>query len=127
MPPKKKLSLLIIDPDTHLADILMKRFSADGWMVRSAKTVEQAEKLLSRKPSDVVLVDPSKELQPEEVLVKLVDKTAAGARTLILHSADFTRKTITTWKRIEGSAMIRKGEHSIAEFIKRIKKVVSSK
>ncbi|MCX6714720.1 MAG: hypothetical protein NTX72_02815 [Candidatus Uhrbacteria bacterium] len=123
MPPKKKPSLLIIDPDTHLADILSKRFMKDGWTVRSAKTVEQAEKLLGRKPSDVVLVDPSKELQPDEVLIKLVDKTAAGARTLVLHTADFTRKSIAAWKRIEGSAMIQKGEHSIAEFVKRIKKL----
>lgn len=122
MPPKKKPSLLIVDPDTHLADILSKRFIADGWTVRSAKSVEQAEKLLGRKPSDVVLVDPSKELQPEEVVVKLVDKTAAGARTLILHTADLTRKTIATWKRLERSAMIRKGEHSITEFVKRINK-----
>lgn len=122
MPPKKKPSLLIVDPDTHLADILSKRFSADGWIVRSAKSVEQAEKLLGRKPSDVVLIDPSKELQPEEVAIKLVDKTAAGARMLILHTADLTRKTIVAWKRLERSAMIRKGEHSIAEFIKRINK-----
>ncbi|OGL62366.1 hypothetical protein A3C09_04130 [Candidatus Uhrbacteria bacterium RIFCSPHIGHO2_02_FULL_47_44] len=125
MPPKKKPSLLIVDPDTHLADLLSKRFSADGWTVRSAKNVEQAEKLLTRKPSDVVLVDPSKELLPEEVMVKLVDKTAKGARTLILHTADFTRKTIAAWKRIEGSAMIRKGEHSVSEFVKRIKKIKS--
>lgn len=114
---------MIVDPDTHLADILSKRFMKDGWTVRSAKTVEQAQKLLGRKPSDVVLVDPSKELQPEEVLVKLVDKTAVGARTLILHTADLTRKSIAMWKRIEGSAMIRKGEHSLAEFVKRIKKI----
>lgn len=127
MSPKKKPSLLIIDPDTHLADLLSKRFSKDGWTVRSAKTVEQAEKLLGRKSSDLVLVDPSKELQPEEVLVKLVDKTATGARTLILHTADFSRKTIAAWKRIEGSAMIRKGEHSVAEFVKRVKKVGSRK
>ena len=125
MPPKKKPSLLIVDHDTHLADLLSKRFSADGWTVRSAKNVEQAEKLLTRKPSDVVLVDPSKELLPEEVMVKLVDKTAKGARTLILHTADFTRKTIAAWKRIEGSAMIRKGEHSVSEFVKRIKKIKS--
>lgn len=122
MPPKKKPSLLIVDPDTHLADILSKRFSADGWTVRSAKSVEQAEKLLGRKPSDVVLVDPLKELQPEEVAVKLVDKTAAGARTIILHTADLTRKTIAAWKHLEKNAMIRKGEHSIAEFVKRINK-----
>ncbi len=122
MPPRKKPSLLIVDPDTYLADILSNRFQKDGWTVRSAKTVEQAEKLLGRKPSDVVLVDPSKELQPEEVLVKLVDKTASGARTLIRHTADFSRKTIALWKSIHGSAMIRKGEHSIAEFVKRIKK-----
>lgn len=127
MPPKKKPSLLIVDPDTHLADILTKRFVSDGWTVRSTKTIEQAEKLLGRKPSDVVLVDPSKELQPEEVLVKLVDQTATGARTLILHSANLTRKTIAAWKRVSGSAMIRKGEHSVGEFVKRIKKVVSSK
>ena len=125
MPPKKKPSLLIVDPDTHLADLLAKRFSADGWTVRSAKSVDQAEKLLTRKPSDVVLIDPSKELLPEEVMVKLVDKTAKGARTLILHTANFTRKTIAAWKRIEGSAMIRKGEHSVSEFVKRIKKIKS--
>ena len=123
MPPKKKPSLLIVDPDTHLADILSKRFVKDGWTVRSAKSVEQAEKLLARKPADVVLVDPVKELEPEEVLVKLVDKTAAGARTLILHTADLTRKTVAAWKRVEGSAMMRKGEHSLAEFVKRIKKL----
>jgi DNA-binding NtrC family response regulator len=127
MPPKKKPSLLIVDPDTHLADILSKRFSAEGWTVRSAKTVDQAEKLLGRKPSDVVLVDPSKELSPEEVLVKLVDSTASGARALILHSADFTRKTIALWKKIEGSTMVRKGERSLSEFVKHIRKVASNK
>lgn len=121
--PKKKPSLLIVDPDTHLADILSKRFSSDGWTVRSAKTVEQAEKMLGRKSSDVVLVDPSKELQPEEVLVKLVDKTANGARSLILHTADLTRNTIALWNRIGGNGMIRKGEHSLAEFVKRLKKM----
>lgn len=125
--PKKKPSLLIIDPDTHLADILSKRFTKDGWTVRSAKTVDQAEKMLGRKPSDVVLVDPAKELQPEEVLVKLVDKSADGMRTLILHTADFTRKSIALWNQIGGKEIIRKGEHSITEFVKRIKKVASSR
>jgi DNA-binding NtrC family response regulator len=127
MPPKKKPSLLIVDPDTHLADILSKRFEKDGWTVRSVKNVDQAEKLLGRKPSDVVLIDPVKELQPEEVLVKLVDKTAEGTRTLILHTADLTRKTVGVWKRVSRSAMFRKGEHSVTEIVKRIKKVVSSK
>jgi len=127
MPPKKKPSLLIVDPDTRLADILVKRFSAEGWTVRSAKSVDQAEKLLARKPSDVVLVDPSKELAPEEVLVKIVDSTASGARALILHSADFTRKTIALWKKIEGSTMVRKGERSLSEFVKYVKSVASSK
>lgn len=125
MPAKKKPSLLIVDPDTHLADLLSKRFTKDGWTVRSAKSVEQAEKLLGRKPSDVVLVDPSKELQPEEVLIKLVDKTASGARSLVLHTADFSRKTIALWNRIGGTEMIKKGEHSLVEFVKRIKKIKS--
>lgn len=123
MPPKKKPSLLIVDPDTYLADILSKRFSADGWTVRSAKTIDQAEKMLGRKPSDVLLVDPSKEFQAEETLMKLVDKTAVGARALILHTADFTRTSIALWNKIGGKEMVKKGEHSLSELVKRIKKI----
>ncbi len=127
MPPKKKPSLLIVDPDTHLADLLAKRFSADGWTVRMAKSVDQAETLLKRKHSDVVLVDPAQKLEPEEVLVKLVDQAASGARTLILHTGHLTRKTLDVWKRLEGSAILRKGEYSLSEFVKRVRKVGSKK
>jgi len=123
MPPKKKPSLLIVDPDTHLADILANRFSKDGWTVRTAKTVDQAKKMLERKSSDVLLVDPSKEMQTEEALLNLVDKTAVGAQKLILHSSEFTRKSIDLWNKIGGTEVIKKGEHSVVEFVKRLKKI----
>lgn len=123
MPPKKKPSLLIVDPDTHLADILAKRFSKDGWTVRVAKTIDQAEKMLIRKSSDVLLVDPSKELQTEEVLLKLVDKAATGARSLVFHTSNLTRNSIALWNKIGGKEIVKKGEYSLAEFVKRIKKI----
>lgn len=123
MPPKKKPSILIVDPDTHLSDILSKRFLTDGWTVRSTKSVEQAKKLLDRKLSDVVLVDPSKELDPAQALHQLMDITTLGVRECVLYTRDFSRKSLATWKQIEGSVMIRKGEHSLSDFVKKIKKI----
>lgn len=122
MPARKKPSLLIVDPDVHLAEILAARFTKEGWTVRTAKHIDQAEKMLGRKASEVLLVDPSQEEELEERLVKLVDRSADAARKVILHTVDFSRKVTALWKRVHGDMMIRKGEQSLSEFVKKVKK-----
>lgn len=126
MPAKKKPSILIIDPDTHLSDILMARFHLEGWTARAAKSIEQAKKMLARKASEVILLDPKDESEPEKHALDLIDHTAERARTLIVHTASFTRGAQVMWKQSKASVVLKKGEHSLSDFVKKIKKIHTS-
>ena len=123
--PKKKPSILIVDPDTHLADILLSRFQLEGWTARVAKTIEQAQKMLARKASDLILLDPAHESESETRALELLDKTADQARKLIVHTGALTRGAQVAWKKSPALAVIRKGEHSVSDFVKKIKKIHS--
>ncbi len=123
--PKKKPSILIIDPDTHLADILHARFQLEGWTTRVAKSIEQAKKMLVRKTSDLVLLDPAHESESQTRALELIDDTADRARKLIVYTGALTRGAQTLWKQSPASAVIRKGEHSVSDFVKKIKKIHS--
>lgn len=123
MPAKKKPSILIVDSDTHLAEIFAKRFTKDGWIVRTAKSIAQAKKMLARKSSDVIFVDPLESVHPEKDILELIDKAADRVQTFVIHTAILTREAQILWKRLNARAIIRKGEQSLSAIVKKIKKV----
>ncbi|MEK7452422.1 MAG: hypothetical protein AAB664_03715, partial [Patescibacteria group bacterium] len=122
-PPKKKPSILIIDPDLHLANILLLRFQLDGWTARMAKSIEQAKKMLARKSSDILLLDPKHESESGAHFLALVGSSVEKAGKLIVHTTDFSRAANAVWKKHAVSAVLQKGQYSLVDFVKKIKKI----
>ncbi len=53
----KKKSMLIVDRDTHYAQIYAHRFEAAGWSVSVEERLENAKKKMKRLHPSVVIVD----------------------------------------------------------------------
>ena len=123
MPPKKKPSILIVDPDVRFADILMKRFQVEGWSARVAKNIDQAKKMLARKSSDLFIVDPAQEAEAEKELTELMDHSKDQIKAFVIHTAAISMNAQRMWKQSQASAIVRKGEHSLSDFVKKIKKI----
>ena len=122
MPPKKKPSILILDRDVSLAHILAERFRAEGWTTRVAKTIEHAKKFLARKASDVLLVDPEHEADAQSALSAWMTSASDGVTYVIIHTATLTREAQMFWKRSGASGILKKGERSLTDLVKKVKK-----
>ena len=121
--PKKKPSILIVDPDTHFAEILMKRFQVEGWSARVAKNIEQAKKMLARKSTDLFLVDPEQEVAAEKELSEIMQHSKDQVKSVVIHTMALSQNAQRLWKQSSTSAILRKGEHSLSDFVKKIKKI----
>lgn len=116
-----KPSILIIDEDPDLSDILSKRFIASGWEAKNAKNFEQSEKELEKTEFDVILVDPETELEATVFLRKLQKNKNAKQALKIIHTTPADRTALHDLEKTNADVLWIKGTLSLNDVVKKTK------
>lgn len=122
-----KPSILIVDSDTDLSDILSKRFSSAGWNTKTAKDLKHTEKELEKKIFNVILFDPDTDVDSAIFLTALKKIKNAKSAIKIIHANPSSRTTILELENSGKDILWLKGSISLSDIVKKTKILFESK
>ncbi len=122
-----KPSILIVDTDSDLSDILSKRFSDSGWVVKSAKDLSQTNKEIEKKQFDVILVDPETDVDAAVFLAALEKNKNAKDSIKIIHTSATDRSTVEEFEKTGADFLWLKGSVSLTDIVKKTKTFFESR
>ncbi len=117
--PKKKQSILVVDPDRALGDILVSRYEKAGFSSKSIKSLALAKTAMKRKKFDLIILDPEEESDP---VASLNDLFSEHSIRTIIFTKKITREKIVQLKQVGADTYWIKGHLSLAEMVKKLKK-----
>ncbi len=116
-----KPSILIVDSDSDLTDILSKRFTVAGWATKTAKDINQTEKELEKKVFDVILFDPDTDDEASVFLAKLQKNKKTEGSIKIIHTNLSDRDMVSEFQKTQTNVLWLKGSVSISDIVKKTK------
>jgi DNA-binding response OmpR family regulator len=122
-----KPSILIVDADKNLSDILSKRFISAGWDASIAMDLDHTQKELEKEQFDVILIDPDLDVDVAVTLGALGKNKSAKKSLKIIHANASDRSTVEEFEKSQTDLLWLKGSISLNDIVKKTKIILESR
>ena len=91
-------SILIVEDNQGCAECLTDLIKENGWSVEVASSLDRADKLVTSRPFDVVLLDLNVEGQDGFALLEKIDRMRLNTKTIMISGSMGVRETVRAMK-----------------------------
>lgn len=115
---KRKPSILIVDNDAFITGLYARKFEAEGWVVKVAERLAEAEKILVKINPSIILLEPDMDPDGAEKIVR-----SSNIPTVILTTLS-EKAEIKRFTEAGARAYLLKGHFVPAEVVAKVKELV---